>query len=176
MTEPPQYPSYPGSDEPQGESVQQPPPPPGYGQAPQGPPAYGQPAQGQPPYGQPAYGQPAYGQPAYGQPAYGQPAYGQPAYGQPAYGYGYQAPPKSNGKALWAMILGIVSIVFCYVGLLIGPVAIFLAVQGKKDIQRSNGAETGEGMATAGLVTGIIGTVVWAGTIALLVIGTAADW
>ena len=48
------------------------------------------------------------------------------------------------------MILGIVSIVFCYVGLLIGPAAIVLAVQGKKDIKRSNGTQTGEGMATAG--------------------------
>ena len=84
MTEPPQYPSYPGSDEPQGQQ----PPPPGYGQAPQG-------------------------QPVYGQQPYGQPAYGQPAYGQQPYGYGYQPPVRNNGKAMWAMITGIISIVFC---------------------------------------------------------------
>jgi hypothetical protein len=161
MSEPPQYPSYPGSDEPQGqEPGQQPPPPPGYGQAPQGP---------------PVYGQPAYGQPAYGQPAYGQPAYGQPAYGQPGY-YGYPAPPKSNGKALWSMITGIVSIVFCYAGLLIGPVAIILAVQGKKDIKRSNGAQTGAGMATAGLITGIVGTVVQVALITLVTLAEVNNW
>jgi hypothetical protein len=151
--EPPQYPSYPSSDGPQGQEPSQPPPPPGYDQAP--------------------HGQPAYGQPAYGQPAYGQPAYGQPAYGQQPYGYGYQAPPRTNGKAMWAMITGIVSIVFCYLGVLIGPVAIVLSVQGKKDITRSNGTQTGEGMATAGLVTGIVGTVIWVALDALTILGLA---
>ena len=158
--EPPQYPSYPTPDEPQGGSGQQPPPPPpGYGQAPQGP---------------PAYGQPAYGQPAYGQPVYGQPAYGQPAYGYP--GYGYQPEPRTSGKAMWAMIVGIISIVFCYLGVLIGPVAIVLAVQGKKDIRRSNGTQSGDGMATAGLVTGIVGTVLWLALDILVVIAVANDW
>jgi hypothetical protein len=164
MSEPPQYPSYPGNEGPEGESAQQPPPPPpppGYGQAPQGP---------------PAYGQPAYGQPAYGQQPYGQPAYGQQPYGQPAYGYGYPAPPKNNTKALWAMITGIASIVLCYVGVLIGPVAIFLAMQGKKEIKQSNGAQTGEGMATAGLITGIVGTVVWLGLDVLGVLAIVNDW
>jgi hypothetical protein len=162
MSDQPQYPSYPGSDEPQGQQPgQQQPPPPGYGQAPQGP---------------PAYGQPAYGQPAYGQPAYGQPAYGQPAYGQPAYGYGYPAPPRTSGKAMWSMIVGIISIVFCYLGVLIGPVAIVLAVLGKKDIKRSNGAQTGEGMATAGLITGIVGTVVQAAFTTLVILSEVYSW
>jgi hypothetical protein len=170
--EPPRYPSYPGSEEPEGQEAgqqtpppgQQPPPPPGYGQA---PPAYGQPA-----YGQPAYGQPAYGQPAYGQPAYGQPAYGQPAYGPP--GYGYPVQPHTNGKAMSSMITGIISLLFCYLGVFAGPVAIVLAVQGKKAIQESNGTQKGEGMATAGLVTGIIGTVLWLALDALMIITSFA--
>ncbi|MEJ7633427.1 DUF4190 domain-containing protein [Aeromicrobium sp.] len=165
MSDQPQYPSYPGSEEPDGQQPS--PPPPGYGQAPPS----GQPDQ--PAYGQPAYGQPAYGQapPAYVQPTYGQApqAYGQPAYGQP--GYGYPAPPSNNNKALWAMITGIVSIFFCYLGVLIGPVAIVLAVLGKKDIKGSNGTQTGDGMATAGLITGIIGTLIWAAVIALIIVG-----
>ena len=74
------------------------------------------------------------------------------------------------------MIVGIVSIVFCYVGVFIGPVAIVLAVLGKKDIKKSNGAETGEGMATAGLVTGIIGTVVWLGVDVLGILAVVYDW
>jgi hypothetical protein len=141
--EPPQYPNYPGSDEPHGEDPgqQPPPPPPGYGQAPQGPPAYGQ-----------------------------------PAYGQQPYGYGYPPAPRTSGKAMWAMIVGIVSIVFCYLGVLIGPVAIILAVQGKKDIKRSNGTQTGEGMATAGLITGIVGTVLWLAIDVLVAIAVANDW
>jgi hypothetical protein len=134
----PQYPSYPGPDKPEGESGQQQPPPPDYGQAP---------------------------------PAYGQPAYGQPAYGQP--GYGYPAPTHTNGKAIGSMVSGIVSILFCYLGLFIGPVAIVLAVLGKKDIRRSNGTQGGQGMATAGLVTGIIGTVIWFAIDVLTIIGLA---
>jgi hypothetical protein len=74
------------------------------------------------------------------------------------------------------MIVGIVSIVFCYLGVLIGPVAIILAVQGKKDIKRSNGAQTGEGMATAGLITGIVGTVLWLAIDVLVAIAVANDW
>jgi hypothetical protein len=167
----PQYPSYPGSDEPQAqEPQQQPPPPPGYGEQPQ--------QQPPPPpgYGQQPQGEPAYGQPAYGQPAYGQPAYGQPAYGQPAYGYGYQQQPRSSGKAVASMIVGIVSIVFCYVGVVIGPVAIVLAVLAKKDIKQSNGTQSGEGMATAGLITGIIGTVAQAGLITLVTLIEINNW
>ena len=165
--QPPEYPSYPGSEEPQ----ETPPPPPGYGQTPPPPPGYGQ-----APQGPPAYGQPPYGQPAYGQQPYGQPTYGQPAYGQQPYGYGYPPPAHTNGKAMWSMIVGIVSIVFCYLGVLIGPVAIVLAVLGKKDIKRSNGAQTGEGMATAGLITGIVGTVVQAGLIILITLAEVNNW
>ncbi|MEV7396138.1 DUF4190 domain-containing protein [Aeromicrobium sp. NPDC092404] len=153
MSDSPQYPSYPGSDEPGGQEQPQQPTPPGYGQAPQGPPTYGQ--------------------PAYGQPAYGQPAYGQPAY-QP--GYPYQAPPHTNGKAIAALVLGIVSIVLCYLGVLIGPGAIVFGVLGKKDIKQSNGTQTGDGMATAGIVTGIIGTVVWLAIDVLLAVSVAAGW
>ncbi len=176
MSDQPQYPSYPGSGEPHGEEPGEQPPAPDHGQAPQGPPAYGQPAYGQAPQGPPAYGQPAYGQAPQGPPAYGQAPQGPPAYGQPAYGYGYTQQPRTNGKAMWAMIVGIVSILFCYLGVLIGPVAIVLGVLGKKDIKNSNGAETGEGMATAGLVTGIIGTVIWLGVDVLGIIAVLNDW
>ena len=157
MSDQPQYPSYPGSDDPEG---QQPPPPPG--QQPT-PPGYGQ-------------APPAYGQQPPPPPGYGQQPYGQPAYGQPAYGYGYAPAPRTNQKALWGMILGIVSIVFCYLGLIIGPAGIILSVLGRKDIKRSNGAETGEGMATAGLITGVVGTLVQASIITLLVLSEVYNW
>ncbi|KQV76293.1 hypothetical protein ASC61_15510 [Aeromicrobium sp. Root344] len=74
------------------------------------------------------------------------------------------------------MILGIVSIVFCYLGLIIGPAGIILSVLGRKDIKRSNGAETGEGMATAGLITGVVGTLVQASIITLLVLSEVYNW
>ncbi|KAA1399702.1 DUF4190 domain-containing protein [Aeromicrobium ginsengisoli] len=165
--EPPEYPRYPGSEgsQPEQPGQQPPPPPPGYGQQPP-PPGYGQ--------APPAYGQQPPPPPGYGQQPYGQPGYGQPAYGQQPYGY---APaPRTNQKALWGMILGIVSIVFCYLGLIIGPAGIILSVLGRKDIKRSNGAETGEGMATAGLITGIVGTLVQASIITLLILSEVYNW
>ncbi|MET0928950.1 MAG: DUF4190 domain-containing protein [Aeromicrobium sp.] len=153
MSDGPQYPSYPGEDAPSGAqpapgaspSHGQVPPPPGYGQAPP-PPGYGQ--------APPGYGQ--------APPAYGQvppPGYGQAPHG---YGYGYQGPPKTNGKAIAALVLGILSIVFCYLGVLIGPVAIVLSVMASREIAaQPPGTAGGKGMATAGLVTGIIGTLIW---------------
>ena len=158
-----------------------------YGQ-PQQPAPYGQPAQ--PPYGQPqqptAYGQPT--QPPYGQPQqpapYGQPA--QPPYGQPQQPYGVQnpaAPYQPQGAASYggppnsmqaqpygaapmfqteasdantALILSILGILCCG---LMAPVSIIYAMKAKKQIQQ-NPNLTGGGKATAGLVLGIIGTLI----------------
>lgn len=158
MSDRPQYPSYPGDDsEP---SRAQDDPPPSYGQAPP-PPAYGQ--------APPAYGQPQPGFPPPGQP---QPGFPPPAYAQPQQGYGYPQRPQTSTKAVLALVFGIVSIFFCYVGVLIGPVAIVLAVLARKEIDAApRGSVEGSGMAIAGLVTGILGTVVWGAVIALLVVG-----
>ncbi len=59
------------------------------------------------------------------------------------------------------MISGIVSIICCG---LVGIAAIVLSIQAKKEIEQSGGSQSGGGMATAGLVLGIIGlvlTVAW---------------
>lgn len=61
----------------------------------------------------------------------------------------------SSGKAIASMVLGIISIVFCvagYIPLIIGILAIILA-----GISLNN--DEAKGMATTGLVTGIIGSV-----------------
>nr|WP_256435545.1 DUF4190 domain-containing protein [Aeromicrobium sp. CFBP 8757] len=68
------------------------------------------------------------------------------------------------------MVFGIVSIMFCYLGVLIGPAAIVLSVMARKEIDAApHGAIEGRGMAIAGLATGIIGTVIWAAVIVLVV-------
>lgn len=167
MSDQPQYPRYPGDDpepsEPSAGPTQghgQAPPPPAYGQVP--PPSYGQ----APP---PSYGQtPEHGfGPPPQQPGYGYPQQG---YGYPQQGYGYQPRPQSSTKAVLGLVFGIVSILFCYVGLLIGPAAIVLSVMARKEIDEApHGAIEGRGMAIAGLATGIIGTVIWAAVIALIV-------
>lgn len=67
---------------------------------------------------------------------------------------------KSNGLAITSLVLGIVAIVFSFIGLsipfglIIGIVGIILGVMAKK--------KNPSGMATAGLVLSIIGTVLCA--------------
>lgn len=71
---------------------------------------------------------------------------------------GYYAAPQQNKKALWSMITGIVSIVglCCTFGGLIGILAIILGVIGRGEIAKSNGTQTGAGMAIAGIATGAV--------------------
>lgn len=81
---------------------------------------------------------------------YPPPPPGAGGYGQPG---GY-AQPQSNKKALWSMILGIVSIVCC--GILAGIPALILGNIAKKEIAAAGGMQSGGGMAKAGVILGII--------------------
>lgn len=72
---------------------------------------------------------------------------------------GYGPAPVNSQKALWSMILGILSIVCC--GFFTGIPAIILGNQAKREIAASGGAQTGDGMAKAGVITGIIGSVLF---------------
>ena len=101
-----------------------------------------------PPGGQPPPEQPP-GPPS--PPGYGTPP---PGYQPPVGSYGGGA--QQNQKALWSMILGILSLVCC--GLFTGIPAIILGHMGKKEIDLAPG-QTGRGMAQAGFIMGIIGTV-----------------
>lgn len=130
---------------------------PAYGQPTADQPAYGQPAYGQPMADQPAYGQPTpdqpgYGQPAYGQPSYGVPAYGQPDYGQPPAGYGQPAFPASQKTNTMAILSLIFAFVFSILGVVFGLIA-------KKQIRERG--EGGGGLATAGIIVGLVFTVIW---------------
>lgn len=81
-----------------------------------------------------------------------------PGFADPSHGWGYPgAQQVDNQKALWSMILGIVSFACC--APVTSIVAIVLAVQAKREIAASAGTQTGEGKAQAGLVLGIISTV-----------------
>ena len=64
---------------------------------------------------------------------------------------------RENEKlAVPAMVCGILSIATCA---LIGPVAIVLSLKSRKRISESNGMLGGDGMALAGLICGIVGSV-----------------
>ncbi|MFN8195028.1 MAG: DUF4190 domain-containing protein [Nocardioidaceae bacterium] len=115
------------------------------------------------------YGQGGYGQPSdpYGQPQGG---YGQqpPSYGMPQYGGGAPVPSGTNSKAIWSLVLGILSFVCC--GIITGAVAIFLGRAAQNEIARTG--QAGAGMAKAGFILGIIGFVVSLIWIALAATGT----
>lgn len=64
--------------------------------------------------------------------------------------------PPNDSQATLALVLGIVGVVCCY---FLGPVALFIGNSSRQRIQASGGTVGGEGMATAGFVLGIIGTV-----------------
>jgi hypothetical protein len=69
------------------------------------------------------------------------------------------APQRTSGKAIAALVLGIVSI-FIF-GFIAGLIAIILAVLARKEID-ADPSLGGRGLATAGLVLGIVGIVLWA--------------
>jgi heme/copper-type cytochrome/quinol oxidase subunit 2 len=70
--------------------------------------------------------------------------------------------PKSNGMATASLVLGIISVVLCFIwfiGIITGILAIILAVVAKKKIKQDANLG-GNGAATGGLITGIIGTLI----------------
>lgn len=83
----------------------------------------------------------------------------------PPGGYGYGAPPsyqppKSSGRAVAALVIGIASTVLglcCAFFGLVGIAAIVLGRSAKDQIIMSGGRLTGTGMAQAGIVLGIVG-------------------
>ena len=132
----------------------------------------------QPPY-QPPVPPPAYPQqPTYGAPGYpqqpGYPPYGAPGYLPPGYGVVQQ----NEGLAVAAMVIGIVSFVLACgygIGLLGSPVALVLGRISMKRIDQSGGQLGGRGMAQAGFIMGIIGTILLVlAFIALVVVIVAA--
>ncbi|CAN5319109.1 hypothetical protein BH09ACT12_BH09ACT12_03150 [soil metagenome] len=87
-----------------------------------------------------------------------------PGYGGSEGGYG-AVPQGNNQKAIWSLVTGILGILCCGI---LGPVAIFLANTAKKEM--GNGQQGG-GLATAGLILGIIGSVLLVLQIILLSTG-----
>ncbi|WP_205474598.1 DUF4190 domain-containing protein [Nocardioides sp. SYSU D00038] len=97
-------------------------------------------------------------------PDYGQqpPGYGSepPTYGSQPPGYGQQppAPPGGGGnnqKAVISLVLGIISVLCC--GFFTGIPAVILAQMAKTEIAQNR--QEGSGLATAGFVLGIIGSI-----------------
>jgi hypothetical protein len=160
------------SDHP-GEDPGRPPSEPSSGeQGPSYPPPPGQQPPPQPGYGQPGYG----GYPPPGYPAYPPPAGPHPG-GPPAY---YPPAVPHHPKATTALVLGLVSVVgglsFCGIPLLVSPFAWVTGHRVLDEIRASRGQLAGESSAQAGMVLGIIGSVllvIWLLVVALMVLGFA---
>lgn len=89
---------------------------------------------------------------------------------QPGYpGAPYGGAPRQNQKALWSLIIGILSIPMgCYACLgWVGIAAIILGGNAKKEIAASMGMQTGDGQAKAGVICGWVG--VGLGTLVLII-------
>ena len=76
---------------------------------------------------------------------------------------------ETNGKAVAALVLGILAVVIPYLGLILGIVGLILAGSSLKEITMTN--QGGRGMAIAGRVTSIVGICIWGILIVFIIIG-----
>lgn len=96
---------------------------------------------------------------------------------------GYNAPfnphpvvPPTNGKSIASMVLGILNLLLIfmpYISAILGILAIILSAISFKEIQRHG--EAGKGMAVAGLVCGIVGTIFGLIILAIIIIVIVAE-
>jgi hypothetical protein len=108
-------------------------------------------------------------QPGYGQGWGGE---GQPPYGEGPVPPGFAPVPPTNNKATAALITGVTTLVLswcCGLGVL-GVVAVVLGIRARSEVRSSGGAQTGEGIALAGIITGAVAAVIGVLVIALIII------
>lgn len=74
----------------------------------------------------------------------------------------------NDSQAMLALILGILGVVCCWI---LGPVAFFIGNASLNRINASNGTLGGSGLAQAGRILGIIGTII----LALAILGVVIN-
>lgn len=70
---------------------------------------------------------------------------------------------SNNGKAIASLVLGIIGIASCMV---FSIIALILGYQAKNEIAASGGWQTGDSLATAGIILG------WAGLVIFIIVVT----
>jgi hypothetical protein len=99
-----------------------------------------------------------------------------PPPGYTAYDNPASVPQKTNGLSVASLVLGILSIfLFCTYGV-VAILAIVFGHVSLSQIKRSHGAQSGRGMAIAGLVCGYIGLALVIGLVALIATGESFEW
>lgn len=86
----------------------------------------------------------------------------QPPFGAPY--PGFRPPPPTNGHAIAALVLGLVSLTGC--SFITGIPAMVLGRMAKREIAESQGATTGQDLAQIGFVLGLVATIL--GVLALV--------
>lgn len=127
------------------------------------------PAGQQPPADPGSWTHPSPDQPGYAA-GPGQPGYGA---GQPSSGGWAPQPEQKLGRATTALVLGIVALAggaACVLPAVVGPVAWFLGAKARREIDAYPGRWTNRSEATAGMVMGIVSTVLLALLVLLLVV------
>ena len=78
---------------------------------------------------------------------------------------------KTNGMAIASLVLGIVSVLTCccFIGIIPGILAVVFGFIARSTIDKSMGAQTGKGMALAGIILGFLSIVLTAAYFALLI-------
>jgi uncharacterized protein DUF4190 len=101
------------------------------------------------------YGPAGYPPPGYPSPGYPSPGYQAPV--PPGYALQYPQPRTGNGKAIAALVLGILAIVFCWTSIfdvVFVALAVIFGILGLNDAKRGGG---GRGLAVSGLVCAVVG-------------------
>lgn len=93
-----------------------------------------------------------------------------PGYAGGPYAGAYPGPPKTSQKAIGSLVSAVVGLCIC--GIVLGPVAIALGVMARRDIAASGGAQTGSGLATGGIVLGVLVLLLGLVQVVLLATGT----
>jgi hypothetical protein len=95
-----------------------------------------------------------------------------------SYGYGVGQPgaPRNEPLAVASLATGIAGLVLicCFIGFLGAVAAIVTGLMARKRISESNGTLTGEGLATAGIVLGVVGIVLGLALGGLWILGAFA--
>jgi hypothetical protein len=76
--------------------------------------------------------------------------------------------PRTSGKAVWSLVLGILSLGCLFIT---GLPAIILGILGIRDVSRGDGNVKGQGMAITGIIMGVIGSLVCPLTLIPVMIG-----
>lgn len=81
---------------------------------------------------------------------------------------------ETSGKAITSLVLAIIGLVFLALGIILGPISICLANQAKKEIKERPMELDGACQAKAGLIIGIIATVLSIIWIVLIILAISA--